>query len=78
MLLVLVAYRPDASEEGAVHEEVKVVANCDMTDKDYDFWNSLAVGIILCHLRNMQMEMMEDTGLGVKVVKEEEMEDPDL
>ncbi|KAK4574764.1 hypothetical protein LTR86_001605 [Recurvomyces mirabilis] len=81
-LLVLVAYRPDASEAvggAAEHEGVKVVANFDMADKDYDVWNALAVGIILCHLRNVQREILEDTGLGAKVVKEEEgVDDPDV
>ncbi|KAK3678123.1 hypothetical protein LTR78_002218 [Recurvomyces mirabilis] len=81
LLLVLVAYRPDTTEDGAAagHEEVKVVANFDMSDKDYDVWNALAVGIILCHLRNVQTEILEDTGLGVRVVKEEEgVDDPDV
>lgn len=74
-LIALVAYRPDEEPE----PQIKSVAFFDMKDRDYDVWNALAVAIIVCHVRNVQLRVAEDTGLGVKNPNQEseESSDPD-
>ncbi|KAK5117292.1 hypothetical protein LTR62_005909 [Meristemomyces frigidus] len=76
-LVVLMAYVP--SNSANAQDEVKNVANFDMKDKGYDVWNALAMAIIVCQLRNVQITIKQGTGLGAKVAREEmEVEDPDL
>ena len=65
-LIALVAYNPNDTEP-----EVKSVAFFDMKDNKYDVWNSLALAIIVCHCRNVQVRIAEETGLGVKVAGKE-------
>ena len=74
-LIALVAYKPDEDDP-----EIKSVAFFDMKDKDYDVWNALALAIAVCHVRNVQMRIAEDTGIGLKSANfEEDVEDdPDL
>ena len=60
-LVALVAYNPDDEQP-----EIKSVAFFDMKDKDYDVWNVLALAITLCHVRDVQIRISEETGLGVK------------
>lgn len=74
-VIALVAYRPDLVNE----EQVKPVAHFDMKDKDYDVWNALAIAILVCHLRNVQVRIADETGLGFTVRGTEVKEDdPDL
>ncbi|KAK3073167.1 hypothetical protein LTR53_005504 [Teratosphaeriaceae sp. CCFEE 6253] len=76
-LLALVAYRPD-SDLAAGEQEVRTVAYFDLKDKDYDAWNALAMAIVVCHLRNVRVEVRDATGVGVKIESGIEVEDPDL
>lgn len=69
-VVALVAYRPDDTEHS-----VKSMAFFDLKDKDYDVWNALALASVVCHARNVQMRVAEETGLGVKEVGVEEVED---
>jgi hypothetical protein len=75
-LVALTVYTPEDP-----NERLKPVAWFDFKQPDYDAWNSLALAIIACHLRNVQMTIAEDTGLGEKKTGiariEEEEEDPD-
>ncbi|RMX76448.1 hypothetical protein D0869_10713 [Hortaea werneckii] len=74
-VIALVAYRPDLDED----QQVKVVSHHNFDDKDYDVWNSLALAIVLCHVRNVQVKIAEETGLGVRQPGvEEDVDDPDL
>ncbi|KAI7161478.1 hypothetical protein KC349_g2760 [Hortaea werneckii] len=74
-VIALVAYRPDLDED----QQVKVVSHHNFDEKDYDVWNSLALAIVLCHVRNVQVKIAEETGLGVRQPGvEEEVDDPDL
>ena len=57
-LVALTAYNPNEDTP-----EVKSVAFFEMKDKDYDVWNSLAVAIIVCHVRNMQVRDRKSTRL---------------
>jgi hypothetical protein len=61
-LIAVMAYRPEDATPDA-----KPIAFFDMKDSNYDVWNSLALAIVVCHARNVQMRIAEDTGLGVKV-----------
>ena len=72
--IALCAYRPDDDEPG-----VKMFAFLNMKDKAYDIWNSIAVAIIVCHARNVQLRIADETGLGAKSPDdvEEESDDPD-
>ena len=54
-------YDPDAAEP-----DLKTVSIHDMKSKDYDVWNALALAILVCHLRNVQISIADDTGLGKK------------
>ena len=75
-LIALVAYNPEDAEP-----DVKSVAFFDMKDKDYDVWNALALAIIVCHCRNVQVRIAEETGLGMRHPGDEEekvkSDDPD-
>ena len=76
-MVALMAYRPDLRDEG----QMKMVSYHDMGEKDYDVWNPLALAIVICHVRNMQLRIAEETGLGVKQQSMEvdaEADDPDL
>ena len=73
-LIALTAYNP-----GDAAPEVKSVAFFDMKDKDYDVWNAFALAIVVCHVRNVQMRIAEETGLGLKSAQHESEpeDDPD-
>jgi hypothetical protein len=74
-LIAVMAYRPEDASPDA-----KPIAFFDMKDSNYDVWNSLALAITLCHARNVQMRIAEDTELGVKVrggKRRAASEDPD-
>lgn len=74
-LIAVMAYRPEDDLPDA-----KPIAFFDMKDSNYDVWNSLALAITVCHARNVQMRIAEDTGLGVKVPggkRKAASEDPD-
>lgn len=72
-LVGLLAYRPDT-------DQCTPMAYFDFKDKDYDVWNSLALAIIVAHVRNVQVRIAEETWIGVKQpeIAEMEEEDPDL
>jgi len=75
-LIALMAYKPDDPTPDA-----KPIAFFDMTNSNYDVWNALALAIMICHARNVQVRIAEDTGLGVKVPgrnRRAVSEDPDL
>lgn len=75
-LIALMAYRPDDETPDA-----KPIAFFDMKDTNYDVWNALALSIMICHARNVQVRIAEDTGLGTKVADTKHRgasEDPDL
>lgn len=75
-LIALMAYKPDDPTPDA-----KPIAFFDMTNSNYDVWNALAMSIMICHARNVQVRIAEDTGLGVKVPgrkRRAASEDPDL
>ncbi len=73
-LVALVAYNP-ADE----NPDVKPIAFFQMNDTAYDVWNALALAIIICHVRNIQIRIAEETGLGVKGPEVKvEVDDPDL
>ncbi|RMY70988.1 hypothetical protein D0864_10756 [Hortaea werneckii] len=74
-VIALVAYRPDLEED----QQAKVVSHHNFDDKDYDVWNSLALAIVVCHVRDVQVKIAEETGLGVRQPGvQEEVDDPDL
>ena len=75
-LIALMAYKPEDPTPDA-----KPIAFFDMTDSNYDVWNALALAIMVCHARNLQVRIAEDTGLGVQVPGRKRRavsEDPDL
>lgn len=75
-LVALTVYTPEDPRQS-----VKPVAFFDFKDSNYDAWNSLALAIIVCHVRNVQMAIAEDTGLGMKepgMIGMDEESDPDL
>jgi hypothetical protein len=75
-LIALMAYKPEDPTPDA-----KPVAFFDMTNSNYDVWNALALAIMVCHARNVQVRIAEDTGLGVQVPGRKHRavsEDPDL
>ncbi|KAK1084373.1 hypothetical protein LTR33_002708 [Friedmanniomyces endolithicus] len=74
-LVALVAFRPDSPTP---EQEVRTVAFFDLRDKDYDVWNSLAMAIVACHVRDVRVKVAEETGLGRRVAGVEmEVDDPD-
>ncbi|KAK0258611.1 hypothetical protein LTR35_018148 [Friedmanniomyces endolithicus] len=74
-LVALVAFRPDSH---LPEQEVRTVAFFDLRDKDYDVWNSLAMAIVGCHVRDVRVRVAEETGVGMKVPgMEVEVDDPD-
>ncbi|KAM0717243.1 hypothetical protein Q7P37_007095 [Cladosporium fusiforme] len=75
-LVAMMAYRPNDPEPDA-----KPIAFFDMSDSNYDVWNALAVAILVCHARDVQVTVADDTGLGMKVAndgREAVNDDPDL
>ena len=75
-LVALVAYRPEDGENA----DLRSVLLMDNNDRHYDFWNALAVALIVCHVRNVRVRIAEETGIGAKVagLDDEAEEDPDL
>lgn len=73
-LIALTAYNPEDAEP-----DIKIVAMFEMKDKDYDVWNALALAIVVCHLRNVQVRIAEETGLGIMsgAREDEVVDDPD-
>lgn len=75
--LALMAYDP----KKGLDEVCEPIAFFDFDDVGYDVWNSLALAIAVCHARNVQMVIAEDTGIGLKQpdYTDEEMivDDPD-
>ena len=72
----MTVYTPEDPEQ-----TVRPVAFFDFKDSNYDAWNSLALAIIVCHVRNVQARIAEDTGLGIKEPGAHGMDvesDPDL
>lgn len=57
-VIALVAYNPNDPEP-----EVKSMAFFPMKDKSYDVWNSLALAITVCHLRNVRMRIADEMGV---------------
>ncbi|KAK0944183.1 hypothetical protein LTR29_004315 [Friedmanniomyces endolithicus] len=74
-LIALVAFRPDSA---TLEQEVRTVAFFDLRDKDYDVWNSLAMAIVACHVRDVRVKVAEETGWGRRGPGVEmEVDDPD-
>lgn len=75
--LALMAYDP---KKGA-DEVCEPIAFFDFADVGYDVWNSLALAIAICHARNVQMDIAEETGIGARQpdLSDEDIgiEDPD-
>ena len=65
-ILALIAYRPQderevTQEDGTVVREAasaRSLAFFNMARKGYDVWNGLALAIIACHLRNVQLGLV--------------------
>ena len=64
-LVALTAYSPSDDSEG--EPQVKSAAFFDFADPAYDVWNSLAMAIVVCHVRNVQVRIAEETGVGARV-----------
>ncbi|KAF2216956.1 hypothetical protein CERZMDRAFT_93022 [Cercospora zeae-maydis SCOH1-5] len=47
-------------------DKCQPMALFDYNLKDYDVWNSLALAILVCHVRNVQLRIAEDTDIGMK------------
>lgn len=76
-LVALVAYRPEDGPDA----DIRSVLLMDNNNVNYDFWNALAIALVVCHVRNVRVRIAEDTGIGLKVpgLDDNEMEsDPDL
>ncbi|KAI5363222.1 hypothetical protein Slin14017_G069030 [Septoria linicola] len=58
-IVAIMAYRIDT-------DECQPMALFDYNDRDYDVWNSLAMAILICHVRNVQLRIAEDTDIGLK------------
>lgn len=73
-IVALMAYRPDSEET-----ELAAMAYFDFKDKNLDVWNCLALAIVVCHVRNVQMRIAEETGLGLRQqgYSEDEIEEDD-
>lgn len=76
-ILALMVYKPDSD-----HQELDSMALFDFKDRSYDVWNSLALAILVNHVRNVQVRIAEETGIGEKqYMRDEEIEkaisDPD-
>lgn len=75
--LALMAYDPKKGPD----EVCAPIAFFDFNEVGYDVWNSLALGIAVCHARNVQMVIAEETGIGLRQpdLSDEEVvvEDPD-
>lgn len=76
-LVALVAYRPDDGPDA----DIRSVLLMDNNNVNYDFWNALAIALVVCHVRNVRVRIAEETGIGLKVPgleEDEEESDPDL
>ena len=76
-LVAVVAYRPDDGPDA----DIRSVLLMDNNNVNYDFWNALAIALLLCHVRNVRVRIAEETGIGLKVPGVEDGEvqnDPDL
>lgn len=76
--LALMAFDPKKGED----EVCEPIAFFDFDDVGYDVWNSLALAIAICHARNVQMVIADETGIGLRQpdledYDEDEEEDPD-
>ena len=58
-IVAFMAYRVDT-------DECTPMAFFNYNEKDYDVWNSLALAILVCHVRNVQLRIAEDTEIGLK------------
>ena len=75
-LVAVVAYRP----EDGPNADIKSVLLMDNKNVNYDFWNALAIALVVCHVRNVRVRIAEETGIGLKIpgMYEEPVSDPDL
>lgn len=75
-IVALMAYSPDGDTS-----ELAPMAYFNFKQKELDVWNSLALAIIVCQIRNVHMRIAEETGLGLRQhgYSEDEMveDDPD-
>jgi len=76
--LALMAYDPKKGPD----EVCEPIAFFDFDNVGYDVWNSLAFAIAICHARNVQMDIAQETGIGLKQPdladhEEDEEDDPD-
>nr|POE72394.1 hypothetical protein CFP56_12267 [Quercus suber] len=60
-ILSLSAWRP-----GEPDMDIKPIAVFNLALQDYDVWNALAVAITIVHLRDIQLRIVEQTGIGYK------------
>lgn len=58
-IVAFMAYRADT-------DECTPMAFFNYNEKDYDVWNSLALAILVCHVRNVQLRIAEDTEIGLR------------
>jgi hypothetical protein len=76
-LVAVVAYRADDGPDA----DIRSVLLMDNNNINYDFWNALAIALLVCHVRNVRVRIAEETGIGLKVPGVEDSEvddDPDL
>lgn len=60
-ILSLNAWRPSDPDM-----DLKPVVYFDMAQSDYDVWNALAIAIAIVHMRNMQLAIAAETGVGMR------------
>ncbi|MGG6495254.1 UNVERIFIED_CONTAM: hypothetical protein NY603_20250, partial [Bacteroidetes bacterium 56_B9] len=58
-IVAIMAYTVDS-------DHCQPMALFDYNLKDYDVWNSLALALLVCHVRNVQLRIAEDTDIGMK------------
>jgi hypothetical protein len=76
-LVALVAYRPEDGPDA----DIRSVLLMDNNNVNYDFWNALAIALVVCHVRNVRVRIAEETGIWLKVPGMDEgvvESDPDL
>ena len=76
-LAALMAYTP-GNDESDLH----AMALFDFREKENDFWNAFGLAITVCHIRNVQKRIAEETGIGMKQPDSDntdktELDDPD-
>lgn len=73
-LVGIMAYRVDT-------DQCTPMSFFDYKDKDYDVWNSLALAITICHARDVQIRIAEETMIGLpqpgSCAESFESDDPD-